>query len=922
VSENPRRAFVVTHTHWDREWYLPFHRFRVRLLEIVREVLDRLESEEGFEHFLMDGQALVLEDFLAVHPEDRLRVRALVARGALSIGPWYVLPDEFLVSGEATVRNLLVGHRVCAPLGGAQKAGYLPDTFGHIAQMPQILRRAGIDSFIYTRGNGDELEDLGHEFHWDAPDGSEVLAVNQYGGYCSGGALGHEELWHAHTRREIDPDRAVEKVRQLFEGMSRLGNGDVVLVNNGCDHLPPQREFPAVLAALRNGFPETTFEHASLAAYLAAVREAGFVKNRYRGEMLGGRYHLILSGVWSARMPLKQRNDEAQQLLAGLTEPAAAYAHFRYERPYPHALIEDAWKLLLQNHPHDSICGCSTDEVHREMGARYDGVIQTGEQLAADVMEFVTPSFGVVPEDDRDTVITVFNPLPVRRSEVVERTVVLQPFGYDLDALGLFDADGEPVPFEILDRRFVERFWGIDYRAALTREEQRDRFRVYVERFGDRILRDESRKDDSDCFLTIRFTAEDLPALGHASYTLRETSAPRPPIKSPGGVSVADGTIENDLVAVTLNPDGTFDLLDKTTGTSYPALGGLEDTEDVGDEYDYAPCAETKTVTTEGAAGEIEVVEAGALRASLRTAFTWALPARIAAHRKSRCEDLVDCDVETTVRLTAGSPLVEVDLRLVNRAEDHRLRATFPTPLSASRLVSDGQFLVHRRPVDPPEDAHWVQPAPGTVPQQDFTLLKDGGLGFAVLNRGLPEIQATRDEDERTTLHLTLLRCVGWLSRDDFEARRCANAGPTLHTPEAQCPGEHRFSYAVLPFTGRWLEVGVKAAAERWRTPVVSKQGVAEPSLPGGRGLFEKRGHRTSITAIKRHEERDTLVIRLYNLDSEPVEETLAFGLEVRSAWRVDLLEERIKPMSPTIDEELIVDLDPHEIATIEVEFT
>jgi 2-O-(6-phospho-alpha-D-mannosyl)-D-glycerate hydrolase len=921
VPENPRQAFVVTHTHWDREWYLPYHRFRVRLMDIVLEVLERLENDDDFEHFLMDGQAIILEDYLAVHPEDRLRVRALVAKGALSIGPWYVLPDEFLVSGEATVRNLLIGHRVCAPLGGAQKAGYLPDTFGHIAQMPQILRRAGIDSFIYTRGNGDELEDLGHEYIWEGPDGSEVLAINQYGGYCCAGALGHEELWHAHTRRDLVADRAVEKVREMFEGMSRLGNGDIVLMNNGCDHLPPQREFGPILEALRKAFPETTFAHTDLAAYLAAVREAGFVKNRYRGELLGGRYHLILSGVWSARMPLKQRNDEAQQLLAGLTEPAAAYAHFLLGRRYPQELIDGAWKLLLENHPHDSICGCSTDEVHREMDARFDGVIQTGEQLAADTLEFVTPSFGRRAEHDRDTIVTAFNPLPVSRTEVVERTVVLQPFGYEVDELGLFDGAGNAVPYEVVEKQYVERFWGIDYRAALTRDEQRERFDVYRERFGSRILRGEDRRDDSDCFLTIRFEARDLPALGHANYALRESAGATLVPERSGNVTLNGETIENDLVAVTLHPDGTFDLTDKATETSYPGLGRLEDTEDVGDEYDYSPSAETKTVRSSGASGRVEVIEAGALRAALRATFTWSLPARVAEDRRTRSDDLVDCDVETTVRLTAGSPLVEVNLTFVNRAEDHRLRVEFPTPMRASRVFSDGQFLVHKRPIDPPVGVHWTQPPPGTVPQQDFTLLKDGGLGFAVLNRGLPEIQASRDKDERTTLSLTLLRCVGWLSRDDFETRRCSNAGPTLYTPDAQCPGKHRFSFAVLPFTGRWLDVGVKATTERYRNPVVTKQGIAESSIPGGRGLFEKRSRRTSITAIKKHEERDTLIVRLYNLDSEPVEETLAFGLDVKAAWRVDLLEYRLETLSPTLDEEIVVTLKPHEIATVEVEF-
>ena len=182
AARPPRVAFIVSHTHWDREWYLTFSRFRVKLLDIVGKVLDTLEEDGAFRHFLLDGQAVILEDYLALRPQDEGRIRALVTSGKLSIGPWYVLPDWFLVSAEAIVRNLLIGHQVCGRFGPVQKVGYMPDSFGHVAQIPQILRRAGIDSFIFTRGIGDELDALGYEFRWEAPDGSDVLAVNQHKG--------------------------------------------------------------------------------------------------------------------------------------------------------------------------------------------------------------------------------------------------------------------------------------------------------------------------------------------------------------------------------------------------------------------------------------------------------------------------------------------------------------------------------------------------------------------------------------------------------------------------------------------------------------------------------------------------------------------------------------------------------------------
>jgi len=202
VDFAPHQAFLVSHTHWDREWYLTSSQFRVMLLETVDRVLDALDGDPEFRRYVLDGQSAALEDYLEAAPGQRDRVDRLVRAGRLRVGPWYILPDEFLVSGEATVRNLVYG-RKSAPLGAVQSVGYMPDSFGHPAQIPQLLRLAGIDSFIFTRGMGDEGRELGWLFRWAAPDGSEVLAVNQCDGYCNAGGLGFSEIWHAHARRAV-----------------------------------------------------------------------------------------------------------------------------------------------------------------------------------------------------------------------------------------------------------------------------------------------------------------------------------------------------------------------------------------------------------------------------------------------------------------------------------------------------------------------------------------------------------------------------------------------------------------------------------------------------------------------------------------------------------------------------------------------
>lgn len=914
----PRIAFVVSHTHWDREWYRTSHQFRVKLVDVVREVLDALELDGAFNHFLLDGQVVLLQDYLAFCPDDAGRIRSLVERGKLAVGPWYVLPDEFLVSAEAHVRNLLVGRSVAALFGPVQRVGYMPDSFGHIAQMPQILRGAGLDAFVYSRGDDDTIDELGAEYRWVAPDGSEVLAIHQVGGYCRGAALGYEESWEAHTQREPNIALAVDQVRELFAEVAGRSNGDIVLVSNGCDHLAPQARLGAILEALRRAFPETSIRHASLAAYVEEVRASGIAEKTRTGELLGSRHQFILSGVWSTRMYLKQQNDAAQAALSSYLEPVSAYVHFMHGQRYPDGAIDYAWQLLLRSHPHDSICGCSVDEVHREMESRLAGVIQTTEELLSGQLVGLVPTFARRAADDAETVLCVMNPLAVERREVINRLVVLQPPGIDPQRLELIDEAGDAVPCMVVGSEQVERFWGVDYRTTLYGERQETLFEQYRKTFGRRILRDSAEPGTSDQFVTIQFQAE-LPALGHAVYRLRERDEPTDLPRSASLVS-ADDSLENELVRITLHPDGTFDLVDKATGAPYSGLNRLTDTEDVGDEYDYSAAAVSATVTADGVEGDVRIVGDTGLRAAIEAEFALELPAEIAPDRKERSRRSVTCRVCVRLEITRDSPLVDVEVVFENGAKDHRLRAEFPTAIRTAEIISDGHFLLNHRPVEFVEREDWLQPPSYTYPQQDFSLVQDGRYGLAILNRGLPEVAPLTTSTEGVGMALTLLRAVGWLSRDDFPTRRQQNAGPMLSTPDAQCPGEQRFHYAVVPFAGDCVTSDIKGVSDRWRTPPLCVQGVQDRHVAGGRGLVRHAGSGAYITAVKQHQIRDTLVIRLYNLTGEPVDERVEFGRDVDQVWRTNLLEDREAELQAG-EASVIVPLRPHEIVTIEVQF-
>jgi alpha-mannosidase len=396
---------VVPHTHWDREWYLPFEVFRLRLGVVADGVLDVLERDPEFVSFTLDGQAIVLEDYAELRPENESRLRALLAEGRLEAGPWYVLPDEILVGGESLVRNLLLGRRVCRRFGTEPTtAGYEPDSFGHPAQLPQILAGFGLHTFLFSRGMGDQLDEVGVVFRWRAAN-AEVVACQ---------FLPHYDNFARLTTAEDAAERVKGIVERFGAMLERARCGTVVLAN-GSDHLPIQPLLPALCAELGPSFRIGRFSE------LTPSPEG---LPAYEGELVGSRLQNVLRGVNSSRVYLKQADERAERRLLA-AETVAALRTLRTGDAFPHANVRLAWRDLLRNHPHDSICGCSCDEVHRDMLVRY-------EQLERTIDFVEQEALGVGG--------ALVNPLPYRRARLMESQVV--------ELEGFAGRRADPLPFD------------------------------------------------------------------------------------------------------------------------------------------------------------------------------------------------------------------------------------------------------------------------------------------------------------------------------------------------------------------------------------------------------------------------------------------------------------------------------------------
>ena len=381
---------IVSHSHWDREWYLPFEKHRMHLVELVDAILEKFETDEAYRSFFLDGQTIALDDYLEIRPQKREQIEKYVREGRLCVGPWYVLQDEFLTSGESCVRNLLTGMESAKKYGKVSHIGYFPDAFGNAGQMPQVLKQARMEAIAFGRGvkpiglnnevKSGQYESTFSEMNWQSNDGSSLPGILFANWYNNGMEIPVDE-----AQAKIYWDERLAKARQ-FAGTSHL------LFMNGCDHQPVQKNLPEAIAVAKKLYPDIEFIHSDLETYAKAVKEE---LSDQTSTVIGELTSQETDGCWtlvntcSANADLKIANRKGESALERQAEPAAAVA-FLLGDEYPADLLSYSWKKLMQNHPHDSICGCSVDEVNREIEARFHKSLQVAEELYKNSLREIT----------------------------------------------------------------------------------------------------------------------------------------------------------------------------------------------------------------------------------------------------------------------------------------------------------------------------------------------------------------------------------------------------------------------------------------------------------------------------------------------------------------------------------------------------
>jgi len=948
--KNQYEMHIIINTHWDREYRWSFAETRFRLVEAVDNLIDIMNTDERFAHFHTDSQVSMLDDYLEVKPERAEELKKLVADKRILTGPWYTLPAEFLVSGEALVRNLLTGHRISEELGGVMKAAYNIFSWGQVSQLPQIYKQFGMDTILFYRGiDQSALDSL--EFKWQSPDGSEALGLT-FGSYHRlnfwryvylpyiQGELGVSGDNHSLSRENLgekgflfslcdncsnDLNHLVidqpcaEDLTAALKGMDTLvktaadkSSVKDLLFLQGFDQENPDPIISDLIDRINEKIDYGKSKVGNLPDYIQKVRSTLITEGLLdrlplkKGEMLdvekvGDAFGPLYNGVFSARMPLKLLNSTCQRLIECWAEPSAVWSMMN-RGIYPRIPLGIAWKELLKNQQHDGIGGCHVDRVTRTMNERYENVRDIGETITRNSLKALTCKIDFSHLENREIGLAVFNSTQFQRSEVVELTVDIPKnwnFRYISShsrrdfGLSAYDKAGNEVECQIL--HFED-----------------DTLFGYL-KFGNVIEFDATR-------CRIALSVEDLPPMGYSTYKIVPEKAIKRPVES---ICSGVNTLENQYLKVVINSSGTLDVFNKETGMLIQGLHYFEDTGDKGGPLKFDPPYEEGTLNTLSESPSISLIHKGPLYGRFRIEYRWMLPERMETEikihvphgsewvdqgRLKRSESLKAVKIVTDIILTKNSRKVDFITSIDNSVNDHRLRVIIPTGLTDSRFsIADSPFDVVERSVIVPDSTGWYENAAVTWPTESFVAVNNGTSAAAVYHKGLSEYEVS--DNASRSICLTLIRAF-------------STAGNPTETYQyqdlAQCPGKHTFHYSLeIGAGGGMSPSSLKKKSLCSNIPLRIAQTTKHKGQWGpAKSFITLTSEDFIVTALKKAEYEEAFLIRGFNVSDRKIDVTIKIDGSIERAARVSM-EEKIIAGIDVIDRDTIrVSVGSSEIAS------
>jgi len=940
------RMHVISGTHWDREWRYTAEQSKPRLVELVDSMMDTLEKHPSYKTYCLDGGLVVIEDYLTIRPENKERLTKLIKSGRVQLVNWYTLPEMFTVAPEALLRNIKLGQDMAAEYGGAMSSGYTATGYGQTSQLPQIYLGFGISNAIFYRGTNKHI--LQPLFLWEGVDGSrihtlrtfdEVTRTNWFFYVHQPLVVGKpaRDLSYSydaahlpvHMCDDILYERGFKLLREkasfrddeqsLKAALDAIMNqakpyaiNNHILALNMEDNDAPFALLPEMIQALNGVSPDVEIVQDSLDDYIKAIisetkqKELPVHKGELRYTAVEEGFNGLLGATHSSRIKLKILNEQAETALIHLAEPLAAISA-ALGAEYPRTSLQRAWRHLLQNHAHDSICGAAVDQAHEDNLYNFSVSKMVGQEITARSVEQIFSRIETTEAfQPGDHTITIFNNLPFTRKKVMPVVIDLPKTGQvrgiadsctgigatsnEIEYFDVVDSKGLKVACEVLSKEDI----------SIGVERELDTNGIKMPAVRRRML------------LEVQ-----VPSLGYSTYALRprgpeyvahpKTGPDRPLIARENGV------LENGHLKVQINPNGTFSLWHKESGHLMENQHYYTDKGEIGNAHFSVEPLRNTTRLSLGCQAKITMVESNLLRGVYRIDLNLVIPAAAAVDGRDRLTEEKILPISTWLTLEKGLEYLKIRTRLFNSARDHKLQVHFPSGIKAAFAHAESAFAVEQRDIRWTETSDNFEKFYPYQPMQNFVDVSDGRIGLAVLNKGLREYEVR--DDEARTIAITLLRT--------HRAYMTANSDMTPEEldkyPGQQSQGMLEYRYALYPHTGKWDMGGVLRAAYDHKVRLIGIQGVPHKGqgLPVTQSFFKvSPSDKLMLSAVKQSDYDQGLVLRLWNCSGQKFDALVETTLPVKSAALLRLNE--------TVMHELVVDggsvefeCDPHKIVTI-----
>jgi alpha-mannosidase/mannosylglycerate hydrolase len=696
----------------------------------------------------------------------------------------------------------------------------------------------------------------------------------------------------------------IELARYVNHEMSRSAGAGPLCLMDSMDHIPPATEVANYLRLIRGACPELHPKHSNLPAFFSEARKTVRVNHTKIGELrepsqTKNPYLWLIPNCPSARVGIKIANDVCSTLLEKWADPLVAIANLQ-GAGFPVAHLQIAWKHLLLNHAHDSICGCSIDQVHRDMMYRFHQARVLGEQLRAQSIGFLTKSCTDLARSSEEFTVTVINPLPEAREEVVIFPIDV-PLNYPtefresffsqaLKSFALENENGQPIPYQRLS--FVPQM------------NERSQFAKFCFQSDGMFSRYQ---------VAARIA---LPGMGFTSLRVCPSTMP---VRTSGSLRTAPDSAANEFLCIQIQPNGALTLTDRTTGEVYRDLLMFEHRSEIADGWFHAHSLNDEQLLSSGNKAEIAVVHDGPELVTFRSTITLTVPLRFDESTQRPTPETVELPITSLITLRRGAKVVEVETTVENTAEDHRLRMLLPSdcPEARTYLAHQPFDFVEREIELDSSTASWQEMEIAEKPFLGLQAVSGAGRGLAVLSAAGVHEGGVAD-DERRTMLVTLLRSF---------RRTITTSGET----DGLEKGKTTFRFALMPFDGELPRARALSELARLQAGLQTRQTGKRPSgfpplagkAPSTQGFLECQSGCLSVSAIKIPEEGEGLILRLWNPTGQPQKESIRFWREILFVEELDLGEE---PLGETEavkwqDETMEVTAKAHQIVTFRVMF-